>query len=45
MLDYSLILAYLTGVLSSDGRKFCIWENVISKILQTISSFLSKISR
>ena len=49
VLDCNLNLTYLTWILSSNDRKFRIFENMISKLLQTISkqldSFLSKISR
>ena len=48
VLDCNLNLTYLTWILSSNDRKFRTFENMISKILQTITkklNFLSKISR
>ena len=49
VLDCNLNLTYLSWILSSNDRKFRIFEKMISKLLQTISkqldSFLSKISR
>ena len=37
MLDYSLILANLKGILSSSGKEFRIFKIMIAKILQAIS--------
>ena len=49
VLDCNLNLTYLTWILSSNDKKVRIFENMISKVLLTISkklnSFLSKISR